>query len=135
MDLNKFDTKTKANQGVPMELRDLDGEVCMQDNGDPVTILLLGIDSDKYQKIESKVADERLKSSMSGGRMKLKSAELTEGRIKLLTACTVGWDGITEGGEPLECSQQNVERVYTDYPLIREQVNTFINDRSNFLGN
>lgn len=136
MDLQQFDTKTRSNEGVAMELRDIDGEICRTEAGDPVTITLLGVDSDKYQRAEAKVADARLKDSMrSGGRSGLKTSDLNESRIHLLALCTLAWHGITEGGEPLPCSEQNVKRVYEDFPLIRNQVNAFINDRSNYLGN
>ena len=55
--------------------------------------------------------------------------------LTLLVKQTVAWQGVALGDDLLECTEANVRRVYTEFPWIRQQVDTFVNDISNYLGN
>ncbi len=136
MELKKaFDTVTLANQGVPMTLHDLTGEPCLDDDGNPITITLMGEDSDKYNKLAAKTADERTNRGLVGGRIKLKTNDLIEEERKLVARCTVSWSGIYEDGQPLECTAEIADRVYREYPEIYRQCRQFMGRRANYLGN
>jgi hypothetical protein len=55
-----------------------------------------------------------------------------------MVACTKSWRDdtkttLTLEGEELECSRENVLRVYREYPWIKEQVESAVMERANFL--
>lgn len=85
-------------------------------------------------KISQKISDRRLQKRFSKGKAKFNSAEMLEDGLELLVACTKGWKHIKISGVVLPFSEENSRMLYTKYPWIREQVDTFVNDRANFLG-
>jgi len=100
----------------------------LYDGDNPVTVTLLGKDSKEYRQAVARTANSRLRNR------KVQTVEQAQqDGIDLLSAVTLGWQGITENGEPLECTQHEVKRVYREYAWIREQVDEFVDDRSNFL--
>lgn len=100
----------------------------LKDGDNPVTIVLLGKDSKEYRAAVAKTANSRLRNR------KVQTVEQAQqDGIDLLAAVTVGWSGIAENGEPLECTEKEVKRVYREYAWIREQVDEFVDDRANFL--
>jgi hypothetical protein len=50
-----------------------------------------------------------------------------------MAKCTKGWSGITEGGVEVKFSYENAVKLYTKYLWLREQIDRFMADRSNFL--
>lgn len=50
-------------------------------------------------------------------------------------ACTISWSNLEEGGKQIECTPENILRVYTDqnYKWLHEQVLQFVGDRENFM--
>lgn len=120
--LNQFDTSA-ANTGAKMELRDKDDAPVMKADGTPMTITLLGKDSDAYVKQDNANTDRRL---AQGVRLKLTSASLIADANALRARCTVAWDF----SEP--CTYENAIALYTRFPAIRDQVEAFISERANF---
>jgi hypothetical protein len=102
-----------------------------------IRIHLAGIDSQRYRDFERKVSNRRLKQAFrrGGPRHVVTREELDEEAIDLLVACTLGWENMVEAGKEQECTSENAKRIYTEYTWIREQVDAFIGDRSNFLSN
>lgn len=102
-----------------------------------IRIQLAGLDSARYREHERKISNRRLKQSLrrGGPRQVVTKEELDAEAIDLLATCTLAWENIVENGEPLECTAENARRVYTEYPWIREQVDAFVGDRSNFFSN
>lgn len=129
MKLSSFDTKTASNAGVELQLSDIK-------TGKPagVFITLLGSDSDEFLKAKddrSRFMADRL---ASGVKEELTREERDELACDLLARCTTGWRNLDgEDGTPLPFSKAEAKRVYLTYPAIREQVNVFIADRSNFV--
>lgn len=127
MDLKRLDTVSASNEGAELAIYAPDGEKT------DIVIRLAGVDSDVYRKASRKQRDKRLQNLQKRGKQKLTSAELDEEGIALLAACTLGWENLEENGQPLECTRENAERLYHDYPDVRQQVDAFIGDRANFL--
>lgn len=127
MDLKQLDTVTGANAGADMTVYTPDGEKT------DITIKLAGRDSDVFRKASRKNQDKRIKMLQKRGRQKMNAAEFEDESISLLADCTLGWDNLQENGKALEFSKENAERLYTDYPDIRRQVDEFIGEPANFL--
>jgi hypothetical protein len=129
MDLSVFDTQEKAESGVEMVLENpMTGEPLMDKNGKPVTITLLGVDSWPYQEHAKAIQAKRVQRmvhSKAGG-------DTDAEEMALLAACTVGWSGIVLDGQELKFSEGAARDLYQRFPWIKDQVDRFIGDRSNF---
>ncbi len=119
----KIDTKSAANEGAKMEVRDAAGVPLTKPDGTPITITLLGRDSDTFVKQENANTNRRL---AQGPRLKLTAEALKAEAIGLLARCTVAWDF----DEP--CTYETATELYTRFPAIKEQADEFIADRANF---
>jgi hypothetical protein len=55
--------------------------------------------------------------------------------VEKLAACTVGWQGITDGGTPIEFSKQAAAKLYASEGLgwLRDQVFIAMDERSRFI--
>lgn len=138
MNLNKFDTKRLSNAGAVMQLRNPNDNSSLVDEktNQPITITLLGRDSDQYTDAIRRISNDRLEESVNVGvRMKMSAQRLEEDGIATLAAATTGWSNIQIDDKPLEFTLANVKKLYAEYPWIREQVEAFVNNRSNFMGN
>lgn len=134
MDLSKLDTVKAADEGADLELLFDDKPILDEKTGQPWTIRLLGADSKEFMKISHKLQEKRLQRRFKGGKQKFSLEELDADSMELLVACTKGWKHLQLDGAPVVFNDANVKMVYTRFPWIREQVDTFVNDRSNFLG-
>lgn len=72
------------------------------------------------------------------GKLSTTPEEAEANGLDLLAACTVGWrdaDGNvpTYKGQAFPCTPQNVRTLYTDMPWVRDEVDRFLGDVSNFL--
>ena len=133
--LRSFDTITASESGATLELHDPEGNSFVDDDGNPITITVKGSDSKLYTQAQHDSVSKRINKRMGKGSMKLKSDEWEQDALDLLIKCTVGWSGIVLDSKALEFSEANVRLVYTQFPWIREQVDEFVQDRGNFLGN
>lgn len=131
MDLLSEAITAPVNEGAVMQVKHpTTGEVLM-DNGEPVTIKLLGTDSDAFQRVNNQAINRRLKTPRSI----MPTAEEQQAiATEMLVACTLEWKGIGDAeGKPLLFTQANCKMLYTKARWLREQVDTFIGDRSNFM--
>lgn len=128
MDLSTIDTTATANEGVDLELRGPDGALLTQDNGTPITIKLLGKDSDVFVREINANSNRALKQR---GKPQTAEAQRADA-IRLLAKCTVSWNGIKVSGEALACTYENAVAIYSKFAFIREQVDEFIAERANF---
>jgi hypothetical protein len=130
LDLSKL---SSSDNGAVLELRHpVTGEVLTTDDG-PVTITLLGSDSDASQKAQRDAQRRRLRK---GPGFRITPEMLEAESLTLLATLTQSWQGIGLGGEEeLPCTEDNVKRVYTEVKWIRKQVESFITEIEHFLGN
>ena len=118
MDLATLDSVKAANEGAAMEVLHPTSNVPLKDDQDnPITITLIGQDSDKVKKRQRLEMNKRLKA---GRRSTMTAEELEEQGIKL-------------DGQLLDCTADNAMKVYKRVPWLREQVDSFVGDRANFL--
>ena len=102
--------------------------------GEPtsIKITVASMDSEKYKQISMKVQNEQLKYAMKN-RGKTTAERIASNSLEILVGATVSWEGLAEGDKPLPCTPENVRKVYTDLPFIKEQVDEFLGDRRNFI--
>lgn len=143
MDLSKLDMREGADDGRWLQLtHPVTQELLWDDEKKktgPVRIRLLGADSKKHRSKEYAARNRRLKQMGRGGKrgglMAGVTAEgLEEDATEVMVACTLGWENIQLAGQPLEFTPDAARSLYSEHEWIREQVDEFIADRANFLG-
>ena len=136
--ISSLDSREAAGAGKPMTVRHpVSGEPLYTDateteKGRPVTITLLGSDSAIAEKIQREAQRRRLKKGFGH---KTTPEELDAETLNLLAALTVAWDGIGNADGEIECTTENAKQVYRDFPWIKKQVDEYVVDLGNFLGN
>lgn len=133
--LEDFDTTQLSEEGVDMELLDPNGDPIFQDEEKtkPVTIRVLGRDSEQFMRTQRRQIERRLQRQRGQRMRQIPIEELVEEQSELLAAVTVNWSGIEEKSASVPFNPANVRRIYKNYPWIREQVDNFIGDRANFM--
>lgn len=104
-------------------------EPLRDDKGAKVTLRLAGMDSAIYRKAQNAIANKRTK----GARMiKLTAERLAADSMEVICKCTLGWSSnlLIKGKVP-----KTAEEIYTSAPWIKDQAETWIHDRANYLGN
>lgn len=137
-DLDAIDTKTLADEGVDMVVKKIGSdEPLLARNNKPVTLTLLGPDSDVYREQTRAQVRKRLLRTTNkpgGGFSELDLLEADGDALDLMVACTVGWKNVLDtDGKPVEFSRDAVRALYTGYPVVREQADAFIVDRTRFI--
>lgn len=135
-DLPGMDTKTRSEEGVDMTVLHITTRQPMTGrDGKTVTIKLLGPDSVQYRKETRSAVRKRLRSAVSNEADPADTFDADEAEsIDMLARCTLGWTGIcTTKGEPIPCTPETAAALYTGFPAIRDQVDSFIAVRTNFI--
>ena len=122
-----FDTKTKANAGVEVELTSP-----RTFEGTGVFITVHGTDSDQFRKASAEMARRTLELSQAGGG-KVDQEQRDELQANLLAACTSGWRGLEDDGKEIPFAKAKAAQIYLSHPVIREQVDSAIANRQAFL--
>jgi len=131
VDLAAIDTVKGSNEGFNVRIyhpgtnEDLD-----------ISIIVLGKDSDTFQKISRAQNKKRVAKMQKGGfrnTTPVPIEEIEQDGIDLLAACTTGWTGVIIEGKEIPFSTDNAVMVYERFPWIKEQVDTAIGDRANFI--
>ena len=123
-DLATLDTSKVAEEGAELLVSH---PTTGEDLG--ITIILIGTDSKTFRDISKSRATASLKK-------KTREIDLDQNEsdaVELLAKCTKGWTGITENGKEVAFSYDNAVQLYTKYLWLREQIDRFMADRSNFL--
>ncbi len=131
IDLAEIDTIKKSNSGFDVRVyhpgtnEDLD-----------IVITVLGKDSDEFQKVSRAHSKKRMAKLSKGGfrsNASIPLEEIEQDGIALLAACTKAWTGIIIDGKTIDCNLENAQMVYERFPWIREQVDSAVGDRANFI--
>lgn len=128
IDLATLDTSKASEEGVWV---DIENPATGEATG--IRIKVLGMDSKAYLDHTRKVQDRNLKKGFRGMK-NLKSEVLDNNKIELICACTVEWENIQFNSEVMLCNPENKKWLYKTYRWIFDQVDEFIGDRGNFLG-
>jgi len=104
------------------------GEPLYDEENKPVTLELVGQDSDIYRKISNRITNKRAK--MRPGR--LTAERIESDTLEIIEACTTGWSNnlVLNGEQP-----QTAKEIYQRRKWLREQAEQHIHDRANYLGN
>lgn len=124
-DFASRDVTAKADEGAELEVLD-------PANGKPVGVFitLAGADSSVHRKATAAIANRRAKG---GFRRNINLDDLQTESIEVLARCTLGWSGVVLDGKDVPLSKEAAVALYTRFPWLREQVETFISDRANYL--
>lgn len=106
-----------------------------------IFITLYGKDSQKFKDVQRKQLNRRLELSQKSRNNKLTmtAEELEREQFDLLVACTKAWrtgdrQQIEYGvDEWLDCTPDNVRKIYETTGWLKEQIDQEIGDRSSFL--
>lgn len=128
MDLNKLDLTKASNEGAWVDLKHPATAEKL-----PMKIKVIGKDSDKFIEMSEKYSRSNLDDLKSNKTFEQRLEKSKEYGDQLLINCTLAWEGIELDGKKLDCTPENVKLVYKRFNWIREQVDTAIADRANFL--
>jgi DNA polymerase III alpha subunit len=134
LDLSTFDTIKSADEGAWMNLRNpasLNTE--LKNKGQPISLLLLGKDSEAFRKASRAASNRRLKATARGRNNTTTAEDIEAEGKRLIIACTKGWKNVEVDGGPLEFNEENAEKFYDRFPAFFEQADEFIGGRENFL--
>ncbi|KQS55900.1 hypothetical protein ASG17_07570 [Brevundimonas sp. Leaf363] len=129
MDLLSLDVTDQANAGVAMHLHGPDGVPLFKVDGEtPVTITLLGQDSDKLTRIMNARGNRHMRAR---GPVTMTVEQGQKADIDYLVAASVGWDGIGLGEDETAFSDDAARTLY-GHAWVRDQARAFIFDRARF---
>jgi len=135
MDLKKLSTKEASEHGAVMEIVHPETKApIVGADGVAATITLAGQDSTQYRSIQHRQANAILKNSHRG-RMNITAEQSYENTLNTLAKCTLAWQGIEWHGKPLKCTEENAVMLYRELDWLVADVETFMTDRTNYLGN
>lgn len=113
-----------------LHVRDVMGSPAFNSDGSPVTIELRSDDDEVVKAQERLATNRRLKDIQ---RMRMTAEELESEALDKLAAATVRWNSFEdEDGSAIECNRANARTLYSQHPWLRDQVDRFIVDRTNF---
>lgn len=144
MDLRKkIDTVAAMSKGMKLHLKDAEGKPMVDPDREnaPVTLTIIGQDSDQFRKLARAIAERRANDALqaSGGRarvaMKIDAEQIETDSVKLAASCVIGWENIDLDGAPFVYSVENAIKLLTEFPLVKEQVENATQNRAAFLGN
>ena len=130
MDLNDLNLDAQAEAGAEMHLAHPVTDEKLMNDGKPMTLNLIGTESKQYRAKEHEFQNKRL-NKISRGK-KLNMSVNDDETCDLLSVCIVGWSGLVMGGEEIEFSQREAVKLLMKFKWIRDQVDEFVGDRTNF---
>lgn len=142
MNLIALNTASAANEGRPMAVLHPDDRTPLTwgDKKDPLTITLLGKDSDAFIRDEQAARNKAVALATKG--VKFSAAAQDRQVAETLAHCTTGWSGVPQGWidgsedeSPAEFSFENAVALYLNPGVrwLRDQVDEFIAERRHFL--
>ena len=128
VDLGSLDASIQAESGawlVPVH----------PSEGTPLEckLLVYGEDSKPYSKAMNRIAEMRAvqQRTRRTGDMTYDDVQIAE--LILAVNLTGDWEGLTDGGELLECTDEVKKRVFKKHRWLAEQVVAYARNRANFL--
>jgi len=123
-------SKLAAKETTIVELESTDGELLVNDQGEPITITVYGPASKQFQKAQG-VRNRAILEYVRKGGKKMKDDEQRELDADFLATCTVSFNGFTYKDYT---GYEMFKHAYLDPSIgfISEQVNKAIGDWANF---
>lgn len=121
------------DEAATLELIGIDGTPLLNSDGSPMTISLLGEDSDVAVAHRNATTNRRIQQSQRGAAVV--TAEALNGEDAAYHAkLTVGWN-LSLGDERSDFSQDAARKLYLERKtsFVFDQVKAFVRDRKNFL--
>ena len=132
MDLKDLVVK---QEGSRLDLRHpITGELLRygKDNEKVMHLILSGVDSDIYRTVQRKVLDRRFKQQQKFRNAKITASMIEAEALEILSAVTTGGKIFADGKE-VDISPDNAEAHYKRWTWMKEQADSYVEDRSNFL--
>ncbi len=120
-------SKLKPNPTATLELVHPDPT----QNPTGVVLTLAGRDSAEVKAVLATITDRAIAAQRKGIKS-IKQDEIEANAIKLMAAAVLGWEGLTQDGQPLPCTPENVTALLTDYPWVRRQIDEAIGNDALF---
>ena len=128
MDIQSFDTRDRAAEGIDWALKDPHGSEVLGTDGQPVKFRTRGLDSaqERGRIAKGKPVHERSDPEAYG-------TALMQSDAKYLAEFLVGWtDNFTHKGEPMPFNRANAIEIMS-IPFIAAQQQEVLLERSNFM--
>lgn len=124
-------TNYNPDEAALLELIGLDGAPMLNDDGSPMTISLLGEDSDVAVAHDNNVTNRRIQQGQRGAAITAEALNADE--ASKFAKMTTGWN-LSLGGERPVFSQDEARKVYLNRKLsfITDQVRAFVKLRKNW---
>lgn len=121
------------DEAAPLELIGIDGAPMLDGAGNPMTISLLGEDSDVAVAHRNATTNRRIQQGQRGAAVVTAEA-LNADEAAYFAKLTVGWN-VAFGAESAEFSQDAARKIYMNPKLsfVTDQVRDFVKARKNFL--
>lgn len=97
-----------------------------------VTITVMGMES--HTALSHQRAQIKKRMGRGGGKS-YTMEQMESDSIELAARLTTGWTGVEWQGNDLPFTTENARMLYRERPWVRRQVETFVNDLGNYLGN
>ena len=131
MDLAKFDLQAAAEEGIEVKLQDpFNGEYLIDDEGEHLTIIVLGKDSQTWQNAAKRVNTRNANRYKD---RKIPNAVLEAALYEILAESTLKWSkNIEFEGAALKCTKENAVMLYEKRNWIAEQLMEAAGDRASY---
>jgi len=127
MDLSGFNFSENSDKGVEVVLRHP-----VTDEPLDIKVTVVGSDSKRYKAASHRVQNR----SLSRGRGKITAERLEANGLEILSECVLDWENVEDSelfDEVPKCNKENVLKFLKKHTWAKEQIDSFIADRSNFL--
>ena len=103
----------------------------------PIIWYAFGSDSHTYRDCRRRITNRDAARTSAAGVAKTQRVENLEANgVALLAAVTTGWSqNLTDNDVSPEFNKANAEALLEKYPWLQQQVDAFVHDRSEHLGN
>jgi len=135
--LAALDTKARADQGFEHQITSHANELT------GVFITVIGRDAEEYQRALRRYEKRAVEKLARNRKFVADPEQADRDRLDLLVLATVAWCTVDEDGkkelvvhlgeEALVFTPANARKLYTQIPMLREQMQEVVDDRENFL--
>ena len=97
-----------------------------------VKIRVASPDSERFISVDRRLKNRNMAIMQKSKNKTVTMEAVDAAAMDLLVGITLGWEGVTWSGAEMEFTEANVRTLYSEFPFIKEQVDSFVGDRGNF---